>query len=58
MGMTLLNIATLRSIQNCYDFERFRIRFNIIDKKLEEVERRYSPEFATFLHENLIENEK
>lgn len=57
MGMTLLHAATLRNNVNCYDFDRFKINFSVIDSKLDSVSRRYTTEFSSFLREILMESE-
>jgi hypothetical protein len=57
MGMTLLHAATLRSVAGCYDYDRYKMKFSVIDEKLHQIAKRYSNEFSSFLREILIEEE-
>lgn len=55
--MVLLEAATLKSVNDCYNLSVFKINQDEIDKRLMEVKQRYSLGFCNFLIDLLKEDE-
>ena len=57
MGMVIVMAATLRDVNNCYDFRNGRVNQKEIDQRLHVIGERYSHGLENCLREILCEHE-